>query len=440
MKIVMIGTGYVGLVSGACFAEVGNDVTCVDVDEGKIIKLKSGEIPIYEPGLDAIVERNTREGRLAFTTKLSEAIVGAEAVFIAVGTPPGEDGSADLSYVVQAARQIGSLITDYTVVIDKSTVPVGTAVKVRHAIQEELDRRGLDIPFDVVSNPEFLKEGAAIDDFLKPDRIVVGCETERAERFMRVMYRPFQLRQDRLIFMDPPSAEMVKYASNCMLATKISFINEIACICEKVGADVRKVRQGIGADSRIGYSFIFPGVGYGGSCFPKDVQALIRTARDVGVDPMVLASVHGRNDKQKMVLGQKIREYFKGELKGRTIGLLGLSFKPETDDMREAASVVFAKEMLEAGVRLQAYDPVAMNESRRIFGDEPNLLYCDDMYDACKGADALVLVTEWRQFRSPDFKRIAKLMNGKALFDGRNLWLPEKLKEMGFDYHGIGIV
>ena len=440
MKIVMIGTGYVGLVSGTCFAEVGNDVVCVDIDKSKVEKLGRGVIPIYEPGLEAMVLRNVEMGRLKFVSDLAEALPGAQAAFIAVGTPPGEDGSADLQYVLAAAGGIGDLMSDYLVVVDKSTVPVGTAEKVRARILERLALRGANLEFDVVSNPEFLKEGAAVADFMRPDRVVVGADSERARKVVHELYRPFQLSRDKMIYMDVRSAEMTKYAANCMLATKISFINEIARICEAVGADVRQVRVGIGSDSRIGYSFIYPGPGYGGSCFPKDVQALIRTARAAGVDTVVLEAVEGRNALQKRVVGDKALKHFGGDMAGRTIGLWGLSFKPETDDMRESPAIVFVEQMLAAGARIQAYDPKAMDEARHYFGDEARLVYCHDPYDACKGADALVLMTEWLMFRSPDFERIARLMRGRALFDGRNQWSPEDLRARGFDYYGIGTV
>ncbi|WP_276496867.1 UDP-glucose dehydrogenase family protein [Pontibacter litorisediminis] len=439
MRIAVVGTGYVGLVTGTCFAEVGIEVTCVDIDEKKIANLRQGILPIYEPGLEEMVERNAQKGRLSFSTDLSGVVesCGCEAVFIAVGTPPGEDGSADLQYVLAVARQIGRSLQGYTVVVTKSTVPVGTARKVRQAIEEELEARGADIPFDVASNPEFLKEGAAIEDFLKPDRIVVGVQSERAEQVMRKLYKPFLMNGHPLIFMDIPSAEMTKYAANAMLATKISFMNDVANLCELMGADVNMVRRGIGSDARIGNKFIYPGIGYGGSCFPKDVKALIRTASENGYQMRVLKAVEEVNERQKSVLFDKIHSHFQGELAGRTFAVWGLSFKPKTDDMREAPSLVLIEKLLGAGAKVRAYDPVAMKEARHTLGE--SIEYGKDEYETLIDADALLLVTEWPEFRSPNFNVVGKLMREKTVFDGRNIYDAQEMRERGFSYYGIGV-
>jgi UDPglucose 6-dehydrogenase len=437
MKITIVGTGYVGLVTGACFAEVGIDVTCVDIDVKKIENLKKGIIPIYEPGLEAIVGRNVEKGRLHFTTQLAESLDGCEVVFSAVGTPPDEDGSADLSYVLAVAGEVGRHMTEYLLMVTKSTVPVGTATLVKKAIQDELDKRGQKIPFDVASNPEFLKEGAAVEDFLKPDRIVVGVESERAEELMKKLYKPFTLNGHPVIFMDVASAEMTKYAANAMLATRISFMNDIANLCEIMGADVNFVRKGIGSDPRIGPKFLYPGVGYGGSCFPKDVKALIKTAADNGYPLRVLKAVEEVNDDQKAVLFNKVWKYFKGDLKGRTIALWGLSFKPETDDMREAPSLVLIEKFLAAGCMVKAYDPVAMEECQRKIGNV--IEYARDEYAAIDGADCLLLVTEWKEFRMPDLMQVKKLLKTPVVFDGRNIYDAEEMKEAGIDYYGIGL-
>ncbi|MFI3302528.1 MAG: UDP-glucose/GDP-mannose dehydrogenase family protein [Rikenellaceae bacterium] len=436
MNIAVVGTGYVGLVSGTCFAEVGVNVTCVDVNEAKIESLLRGEIPIYEPGLDDMVLRNHREGRLNFTTDLTSCLDDVEIIFSAVGTPPDEDGSADLQYVLEVARTVGRNMNKYIVLVTKSTVPVGTAKKVKAAIQEELDRRGVDIPFDVASNPEFLKEGAAISDFMSPDRVVVGVESERAKELMTTLYRPFLLNNFRVIFTDIPSAEMIKYAANSMLATRISFMNDIANLCEIVGADVNMVRKGIGSDSRIGSKFLYPGCGYGGSCFPKDVKALIKTAEKEGYKMSVLKAVEEVNDNQKSVLFNKLSRYYGGELSGKTIALWGLAFKPETDDMREATSLVTIKLLLEAGCKVRVYDPVAMKECRRIIGDMVE--YASDMYDAVLDADALLLVTEWKQFRLPSWGVLQKSMTKSVIFDGRNIYDTEEVIKNGFEYYCIG--
>ncbi|MDE3252895.1 MAG: UDP-glucose/GDP-mannose dehydrogenase family protein [Bacteroidota bacterium] len=437
MKIVIVGSGYVGLVTGACFSEVGIDVVCVDIDSKKINNLNQGILPIYEPGLEEMVSRNTKKGRLHFTTNLSEAIQDAEVVFIAVGTPPDEDGSADLKYVIAVARECGKNMNDYLMVVTKSTVPVGTAQKVRTAISEELAKREVSINFDVASNPEFLKEGAAIDDFLKPDRIVIGVESLQAENLMRSLYKPFTMNGHPIIFMDIVSAEMTKYAANSMLAVKISFINDIANLCEIVGADINQVRKGIGSDSRIGNKFIYPGIGYGGSCFPKDVQALIKTASHNGYNLRVLKAVEEVNNDQKMVLFHKIRKYFGGNLKDKTIAIWGLSFKPQTDDMREAPSLTIIHELLKAGAKIRAYDPVAINEARHHLGD--TITYVEDPYEALIDADALAVLTEWSEFKFPNFKIIRKLLNCAALFDGRNIYDKEQMRNDGFDYFCIGI-
>jgi len=437
MKITIVGTGYVGLVTGACFAEVGVDVTCVDIDVQKIENLKNGVIPIYEPGLEEIVQRNVEKGRLRFTTNLVETLDGCEVVFSAVGTPPDKDGSADLQFVIGVAREVGQHMSDYLLVVTKSTVPVGTARMVKAAIKEELDKRGINIPFDVASNPEFLKEGAAVDDFLKPDRIVVGIESRQAEELMAKLYKPFTLNGHPVIFMDIPSAEMTKYAANAMLATRISFMNDIANLCEIMGADVNMVRKGIGSDPRIGPKFLYPGVGYGGSCFPKDVKALIKTADENGYSLRILKAVEDVNDDQKLVLYHKVHAYFKGDLKGRTIAIWGLSFKPETDDMREAPSLVLIAKFLEAGCKISAYDPVAAEETQRRIGNV--IRYANDPYDALSGADCLLLVTEWKEFRIPDLALMKQLLKNPVVFDGRNIYDPKEMKEEGFDYYGIGV-
>ncbi|MDG1278224.1 MAG: UDP-glucose/GDP-mannose dehydrogenase family protein [Algoriphagus sp.] len=438
MKIVVVGTGYVGLVSGACFADVGIEVTCVDIDSKKIGKLKNGVMPIYEPGLEEIVVRNYKSGRLHFSTDLGEAIQGAEVAFIAVGTPPGEDGSADLKYVLAVADEIGTKMTDYIVVATKSTVPVTTGEKVRGAIQAALIKRGADLPFAVASNPEFLKEGAAVEDFLKPDRIVIGVDDERAEKIMQRLYKPFQLSGERIIYMDIPSAEMTKYAANAMLATKISFINDIANLCEKVGADANMVRRGIGSDPRIGNKFIYPGVGYGGSCFPKDVKAIIKTAKEYGYDLRVLQAVEDVNDTQKHILASKVKAHFGEDLSGMTFAMWGLSFKPNTDDMRESPAAVIIDELRAAGAQVRAYDPKAMEEAREHYILD-KVTYCTDAYDACVEADALLLVTEWSEFRIPSWEAVGKLLKNKVVFDGRNIYEKKYLVNLGFIHYGVGI-
>jgi UDPglucose 6-dehydrogenase len=436
MKITIVGTGYVGLVTGACFSEVGIDVTCVDVDIKKIENLKKGIIPIYEPGLEALVHRNMEKGRLHFSTRLSESLDDTEIVFGAVGTPPDEDGSADLKYVLEVAREVGRHAKDYVLMVTKSTVPVGTAEKVRKVMQEEIDKRDEDVTFDVASNPEFLKEGAAVNDFLKPDRIVVGTDSDRAKKLMEKLYKPFTMNGHPVIFMDIVSAEMTKYAANSMLATKISFMNDIANLCEIVGADVNAVRKGIGTDKRIGPYFIYPGTGYGGSCFPKDVKALIKTAEEYGYDMEVLKAVEDVNKRQKTVLYAKAKRYFNGDLKGKTFALWGLSFKPQTDDMREAPSLVIIDKLLSEGAKVKAYDPVAFEEAKRILGNK--IEYATDPYDAMVDADALFLVTEWPEFKIPNFKVMKKLLNTPVIFDGRNVYDIEEVKSNGFDYFGIG--
>ena len=442
MKLTVIGAGYVGLVTGACFAEMGNDVTCVDVDQGKVDCLKQGILPIYEPGLDAIVVNNSKADRLRFSTSLVEAMRDTHVFFIAVGTPPGEDGSADLQYVLAVAQEIGRHLNEYAVVVDKSTVPVGTGDKVRSALQSELDRRNVQVKFDVVSNPEFLKEGAAVEDFMRPDRIVVGTDSERARAVMHELYAPFTRNHERTVYMGVREAEMTKYAANAMLATKISFMNEIAGLCERVGVDVESVRLGIGSDSRIGYSFIYPGCGYGGSCFPKDVKALIHTAEKNDFTPKLLLAVEERNEAQKHVLFQKITRHLGADLSGRTIGLWGLAFKPGTDDMREAPSVVLLRALIGAGARVIAHDPVAMptarNELPATWFASGQLRFVDDQYDALKDVDAMALVTEWKSFRHPDYERMRTLMKNPVIFDGRNQYEPKAMQEAGFEYHGIG--
>lgn len=438
MNIAVVGTGYVGLVSGTCFAEMGVNVTCVDIDSEKIDRLKKGEIPIYEPGLDEMVVRNHHEGRLNFTTDLTDVLDDVEVVFSAVGTPPDEDGSADLQYVLNVARQFGRNIKKYTILVTKSTVPVGTAKKVKAAIQEELDKRGEKIDFDVVSNPEFLKEGAAIKDFMSPDRVVIGVESERAEKVMSKLYHPFMLTNYRIIFTDIPSAEMIKYAANSMLATRISFMNDIANLCDIVGADVNMVRKGIGADARIGSKFLYPGCGYGGSCFPKDVKALIKTAEKNGYDMKVLRAVEEVNERQKSILFDKLVAQLGSvdALKGRKIALWGLAFKPETDDMREATALVMIDKLTEAGAEVSVFDPAAMNECRRRVGDK--VQYAKDMYDAVLDADALLLLTEWKQFRLPSWGVVKHSMRNPLVLDGRNIYDPAEMAAAGFTYHCIG--
>ncbi|MCL3780466.1 UDP-glucose/GDP-mannose dehydrogenase family protein [Prolixibacteraceae bacterium JC049] len=436
MKITVVGTGYVGLVTGACMADTGVNVSCVDIDAHKIERLKEGEIPIYEPGLQEVVVNNTRKGRLSFTTSLEEGIKDSQAIFIAVGTPPDEDGSADLQYVLAVAREAGQLMNDYMVVVTKSTVPVGTSLKVKNAVQEELDKRGANIEFDVASNPEFLKEGSAVKDFLHPDRIVIGVESEKAQKLMERMYKPFVLNGHPIIFMNILSSEMTKYAANAMLATKISFMNDIASLCELVGADVNNVRRGIGSDPRIGNKFIYPGTGYGGSCFPKDVKALVKTGAEFGHRLEILEAVENVNNRQKSILVRKAKSFFGDDLSGKKIALWGLAFKPQTDDMREAPALVIIDELKAAGADVVAYDPVAMDEAKRILGDK--IVFAENEYAAAEGADALFLVTEWADFRTPDFERLGKMMNQKIVFDGRNIYDSEDLNELGFAYFSIG--
>lgn len=436
MNIAIVGTGYVGLVSGACFAEMGVNVTCVDVDELKIKELILGRIPIYEPGLDELVLRNQKEGRLNFTTDFTSVIDDVEVVFSAVGTPPDEDGSADLQYVLAVARQFGQNIKKYSVLVTKSTVPVGTAKKVKRVIEEELQKRGVDVPFDVVSNPEFLKEGVAIKDFMSPDRVVVGVESEKAKEIMVKLYRPFLLNNFRVIFTDIPSAEMIKYAANSMLATRISFMNDIANLCELVGADVNMVRKGIGSDSRIGSKFLYPGCGYGGSCFPKDVKALIKTAEGYGYSMHVLKAVERVNESQKLVLFNKLNDYYRGMLQGKVVALWGVAFKPDTDDMREAPALITIKSLLDAGCIVKVFDPIAMNECKRRIGDV--VIYTTDMYDAVLDADALLVLTEWKQFRLPSWRVVVKSMNKPLVIDGRNIYDMEEMREFGVEYKGIG--
>jgi UDPglucose 6-dehydrogenase len=437
MKITVIGTGYVGLVTGTCFAEVGVDVTCIDIDQKKIENLNKGILPIYEPGLEEMVLRNTQKHRLHFSTSLVESIKQVEVAFIAVGTPPDEDGSADLKYVLAVAASIGQHMVHPLVVVTKSTVPVTTAEKVRKAVQAELDKRGVKIDFYVASNPEFLKEGAAIDDFMKPDRIVVGTDRSEAEEIMRKLYKPFLMNGHPIIFMDIPSAEMTKYAANAMLATKISFMNDVANLCEIMGADVNMVRKGIGSDARIGTKFIYPGVGYGGSCFPKDVKALIKTAKEKNYNMRILNAVEEVNESQKEVLFNKVKTHFKGDLKGKKFALWGLSFKPKTDDMREAPSLVIIEKLLAEGASVVAYDPVAMHEAERMIGK--TITYATDMYDSLNDADALLIVTEWPEFRVPDFDELSKRLKQKVLFDGRNIFDTQDMKKLGYSYYCIGI-
>lgn len=437
MNIAIVGTGYVGLVSGTCFSDMGINVYCVDIDNDKIEKLKRGEVPIYEPGLDELVEKNVKAGRLRFTTDLSSILDDVEVVFSAVGTPPDEDGSADLSYVVNVAETVGRCMNRYIVFVTKSTVPVGTYKIVKETIFKELSRRGVVIPFDVASNPEFLKEGAAVNDFMHPDRVVIGVESDRAKMLMARLYKPFMLVNDRLIFTDIPSAEMIKYAANSMLATRISFMNDIANLCELVGADVNMVRKGIGSDTRIGAKFLYPGCGYGGSCFPKDVKALIKTAEQNGYDMRVLKAVEEVNDDQKKVLFRKLYKHYHGDLKDKTIALWGLSFKPETDDMRESSSLVIIDMLINAGCKVRVYDPVAMNECKRRLGDK--VTYCLDKYDAAVDADALILVTEWKEFRISSWDVLRKNMRNCVIFDGRNIFDRNEIRDAGFVYYGIGV-
>jgi len=438
MKIAVVGTGYVGLVTGTCLAEVGIDVTCIDIDSNKIEGLKQGVMPIYEPGLEAMVVKNHSKGKLNFSTSLEEGIKDADVAFIAVGTPPDEDGSADLKYVLAVAREIGRHMNSYGVVVTKSTVPVGTAEKVRAAVQDELDQRGASIHFDIASNPEFLKEGAAIDDFMKPDRIVVGVDREKAQAIMTKLYKPFIVNGHPLVFMDIPSAEMTKYAANAMLATRISFMNDIANLCEIMGADVNAVRKGIGSDPRIGSRFLYAGIGYGGSCFPKDVKALIKTARENDYQMRILESVEDVNDDQKSVLYNKLTQSLGQDLSGKTFGMWGLSFKPNTDDMREAPSLVLIDKILNAGGKIVAYDPVASHETQRILGDK--ITYVDGPYKAIDQSDALLIVTEWAEFRVPDFNRISNLLKRKLIFDGRNIYDKKEMRDLGYEYHCIGSV
>jgi len=438
MRVTIFGSGYVGLVTGACLADAGNHVICVDVDAGKIERLKRGEIPIHEPGLDALIKRNAEAGRIEFTTDAVRGVEHGLFQLIAVGTPPDEDGSADLRYVLSAARTIGTHLNRYSIVITKSTVPVGTADKVRQEIMTTLAGRGVQLEFDVVSNPEFLKEGAAIADFMKPDRVVIGTDNPRTTELLRALYEPFTRNHDRLIVMDIRSSELTKYAANAMLATKISFMNELANIAERLGADIEKVRVGIGSDPRIGYSFIYPGTGYGGSCFPKDVQALIRSAHEVGHEPSILSAVEGVNHQQKQVLVRKMSQHFGGQLQGRTIAVWGLAFKPNTDDMREAPARAIIDLLLQAGAKVRAYDPVAAEEAGRIYGGQPGFTLARNAYEAAEGADALCIVTEWQEFRSPDFDRLREILKAPLIFDGRNLYDPAMVMRFGFTYYAIG--
>ncbi|MCK9308796.1 MAG: UDP-glucose/GDP-mannose dehydrogenase family protein [Candidatus Cloacimonetes bacterium] len=438
MKLAVIGSGYVGLTSGACFAEMGSNVICVDKDENKISMLNAGKIPIHEPGLEEMVNRNVAAGRLSFTTDMKTAVDESRIIFIAVGTPPDEDGSADLQYVLAAASEIASLMNAAKIIVNKSTVPVGTADLVRNKMLEVLRERGVDIPFDVVSNPEFLKEGSAIDDFMKPDRVVIGTDKVEVGETMRALYASFCRTRDRVLVMNIRSSEMTKYAANALLATKISFINEISRLCDEYGADVSEVRSGIGSDTRIGYQFIYPGVGYGGSCFPKDIKALIHMADQKGYDSLILKAVEEVNARQKMILVQKVQKHFGTNLSGKCFAIWGLAFKPQTDDMREAPSVVIINELIALGATIKAYDPVAMNEAARIFNNNPKVILCDSEYQALENADALLLITEWHQFRYPDFTKIADLLKSKVIFDGRNLYNPSIVRELGFSYYAIG--
>ncbi len=436
MKITIVGTGYVGLVTGACFAETGATVHCVDIDKEKIDKLNQGIVPIYEPGLDEMIDRNMKKNRLFFTTDISEALKDSEAAFICVGTPSDKDGSADLRYVLSVAHDIGKNLDHYMVVVTKSTVPIGTSEKVRAAVQEELDKRGVNIEFDVASNPEFLKEGDAINDFMKPDRIVIGTDNPRAEEVLRRLYKPFLLNGHPILFMDIPSAEMTKYAANAMLATRISFMNELARLCERVGADINWVRKGIGSDPRIGPKFLYAGIGYGGSCFPKDVKALIKTGEENGVDLSIIKAVENVNNTQKKILVQKVLNHYNGQIKGKIFSIWGLSFKPNTDDMREAPSIDIINGLLEHGAQVKAYDPVATENAKKIFGDK--IEYCADQYEALIDSDGLLLVTEWNEFRFINYKVASRLMRNKVIFDGRNIYEPKEVREKGFVYYGIG--
>jgi len=438
MKVTIFGSGYVGLVTGTCLADAGNDVLCIDVDAARIARLEAGEVPIYEPGLTALISKNREARRLRFTTDVEQAVAHGVVQFIAVGTPPDEDGSADLQYVLAVARSIGTHIDGYRVVVDKSTVPVGTADRVREAMAMAMAENGNEHPFSVVSNPEFLKEGAAVSDFMKPDRIVIGSNDERATGVMRELYRPFSRSHDKLIVMDVRSAELTKYAANAMLATKISFMNELSGLAERLGADIENVRHGIGSDPRIGYHFIYPGCGYGGSCFPKDVKALARTSRGVGYEPLILDAVEAVNERQKQVLFRRMDDHFHGHLTGRTFGFWGLAFKPNTDDMREAPSRVLMEALWAAGATVRVHDPEAMDETRRIYGERDDLVYCDDPYDVLTGADALTICTEWQVFRSPDFNRIKETLSAPVVFDGRNLYDPLELVNLGFTYYAMG--
>ena len=438
MKVTIFGSGYVGLVTGACFAEAGNYVVCVDIDAGKVERLQRGEIPIHEPGLDEIVRRNQEKGRLKFTTSAEDGIAHGLFQFIAVGTPPDEDGSADLSHVLSVAETIGRHMTDYRIIVDKSTVPVGTADKVRERVEQSVGERGVKVEFDVVSNPEFLKEGAAVADFMKPDRVIVGTDNPRTAELLKTLYDPFTRNRERMIIMDVRSAELTKYAANAMLATKISFMNEVANLAERMGADIEKVRIGIGSDPRIGYSFIYPGAGYGGSCFPKDVKALVHSAGEYQFDAALLKSVEAVNKRQKQLLFRKIHAFFAGDLKGKTIAVWGLAFKPNTDDMREAPARELLEALWAAGANVRAYDPVAMGEARRLYGERPDLALVDSAEAALDGADALALVTEWQEFRSPDFDLIRDSLSRKVIFDGRNLYDPAMVKSFRLTYHGIG--
>ncbi len=436
MRIAVVGSGYVGLVTGACFAESGVNVTCVDVDSEKIRMLREGAIPIYEAGLENMIRRNVEKNRLVFTTGLKEGIDGSDVIFIAVGTPPGEDGSADLSHVLDVAREIGRNINSHIVVVTKSTVPVGTSEKIRRTIQHEMEKRMVSIPFDMASNPEFLKEGAAVEDFLKPERIVIGIDNERTGEIMKRLYMPFVLNNHPILFMDISSAEITKYAANAMLATRISFINEIANLCDLLGADINHVRKGIGSDSRIGAKFLYPGTGYGGSCFPKDVKAILKTAHDIGCKLNVIEAVEKANEFQKNVIYNKITRHFNNKLHGRTFAVWGLSFKPKTDDIREASSIILINKLLAAGANIKAYDPAAMEETRNLLGD--SISYAADPYKALPEADAMVLMTEWSEFHLPDFTRMSELMKGNVIFDGRNIYDPAELKRFGWVYYGIG--
>jgi UDPglucose 6-dehydrogenase len=438
MRVTIFGSGYVGLVTGACLADAGNHVLCVDIDAGKIERLKQGEVPIHEPGLEALIKRNMEAGRIEFTTDAVRGVEHGLFQLIAVGTPPGEDGSADLRYVLAVARTIGTHLNRYSIVITKSTVPVGTADKVRAELTRTLAAREVKVEFDVVSNPEFLKEGAAITDFMKPDRVVIGTDNPRTTELMRALYEPFIRNHDRLIVMDIRSSELTKYAANAMLATKISFMNELANIAERVGADIERVRIGIGSDPRIGYSFIYPGTGYGGSCFPKDVQALIRSAHEAGHEPQILNAVEAVNDKQKEVLFQKMQRHFAGDLKGRHFALWGLAFKPNTDDMREAPAVTLIELLLKAGATVKGYDPVAAAEAQRVFAGRAGFTLAKSAYEAAQGTDALAIVTEWQEFRSPDFDRLKQILKAPVIFDGRNLYEPSMLSRFGFTYYAIG--